>query len=132
MEVGFHSFILEGKGKLYSQSVLFFLLAIGIFLWGNVIVFAGPSSINTIDKDSRIPLSKKVLEPSKSWRTSKKSKNLWRKSEEDKLSLQKGRIKKKPSSLYDPIKDRDNWDPYSFDNNKGIHTQPPTIFKFRF
>jgi hypothetical protein len=131
MEVGFHSFILERKGKLYSQSVLFFLLAIGIFFWGNVIVFAGPSSINNIDKDSRIPLSKKVLEPSKKWRSSKKSKKLWRKSEEDKLSLQKGRIKKKPSSLYDPIKDRDNWDPYSFDN-KGIHTQPPTIFKFRF
>ena len=132
MEVGFHSFILEGKGKLYSQSVLFFLLAIGIFLWGNVIVFAGPSSIITIDKDSRIPLSKKVLEPSKNWRTSKNSKKLWRKSKEDKLSLQKGRIKKKSSSLYDPAKDRDNWDPYSFQNNQGIHTQPPTIFKFRF
>jgi len=132
MAVGFHSFIFIAMVYLYSQFVCIFLLAIGICLWGNVIVFAGPSSKNTIDKDSRIPLSKKVLEPSKKWRSSKKSKKLWRKSEEDKLNLQKGRIKKKPSSLYDPIKDRDNWDPYSFENNQGNHTRPPTIFKFRF
>lgn len=131
MEIGFHSFKL-GEGKLYSQCVLFSLLAIGISLWGNVMVSAGPTTKLSIEKDSRVPLSKRVLEPSKKWRTPKKKKNLWRELQENNMEIQKGRIKKKSSSLYGSNYERENWDPYSFSDNQGIHTKPPTLFKFRF
>lgn len=130
MEVGFHSFRLEGK--LYSQWVLFSLLALGIIFWGNVIVSAGPSTKIIVEKDSRVPLSKRALDPSKKWRTPKEDKKLWRESEENKLNIQKGRIKKKSSSLYDSVEDRENWDPYSPSNKQGNYTTPPTLFKFRF
>jgi len=134
MEVAFYSFKLEGEGKLYSQWVLFLFLALGISLWGNVIVLAGPSATIPVENDFRAPLSKRVLEPSKNWRTPKKEKNLWRESEENRSEIQKGRIKRKSSSLYDSINDREKWDPYSFSDNPGIHTTAPTntILKFRF
>jgi len=134
MEVAFYSFKLKGEGKLYSQWVLFFFLALGISLWGNVIVLAGPSTTIPVENDFRAPLSKRVLEPSKNWRTPKKEKNLWRESEENRSKIQKGRIKKKSSSLYGSINDREKWDPYSFSDNPSIRTTPPTntILKFRF
>ncbi len=134
MEVGFHSFFLEGERKLYTQSFRLFLLALGISLWGNVIVLAGPSTTIPVENDFRAPLSKRVLEPSKNWRTTKKEKNLWRESEENRLKIQEGRIKKKSSSLYGSINDREKWDPYSFSDNPSIHTTSPTntILKFRF
>jgi len=50
MEVGLHSFKLEKKEMLYSQSVPFFLLALSISLWCNVIVSAGPSTSINIEK----------------------------------------------------------------------------------
>jgi len=132
MEVGFHSYYFERGGRIYSQSVLFFILAFGFFLWGNVVVFADSSKNMSIEKDSRIPITERVLDPSKNWRAPKKSENLGRESEEHKMKIQKGRIKKKSSPLYDPNNHRDNWDPYSFRDNQGVHTQPPTLFKFRF
>jgi len=132
MEVGLHSFKLEKKEMLYSQSVPFFLLALSISLWCNVIVSAGPSTSINIEKDSRTPLSKRVFDSSKNWRTPKKKKNLWRELEENKMKIQKGRIKKKSSSLYGSIDERKNWDPYSLSDKQGIHTTPPTLFKFRF
>lgn len=132
MEVGFHSFKLAGERNLYSQWVLFSLLALSVILWGNVIVSAGPSTKIIVEKDSRVPLSKRVLDPSKKWRTPEKKKSLWRELEENKMKIQKGRIKKKSSSLYDSIDDRENWDPYSFSDDQKNYTTPPTLFKFRF
>ena len=129
MEVGIHSFKLEEEGTLYSQWVWFSLLAIGISLWGNVIVSAGPSTTIRVEKDARVPLSERVLDPSKEWRKPEKKKSLWRELEENKMEIQKDRIKKESSSLYDPKNNRDNWDPYS---NSGVHADAPTLFKFRF
>jgi hypothetical protein len=130
MEVGFHSSGL--KRNIYAQWVLFILLALGITFSGNVIVSAGPSTKITVGKDSRVPLSKRVLDPSKKWRTPKKKKKLWRELQENKLKIQQGRIKNKSSSLYGSIDDRENWDPYSFSDNQDIYTTPPTLFRFRF
>ncbi len=130
MEVEFNSFRLEGK--LFSQWVLFSLLAIGISLWGNVIVSAGPSTKIFEEKKSRVPLSERALDPSKEWRTPEEEKQLWREMEENKLKIQKGRIKKKSSPLYDSVEDRETWDPYSPTNKQGNYTTPPTLFKFRF
>lgn len=132
MEIGFHSFKLEREGKFFSQSVLLFVLALVISLWGNVIVVAGPVTKITVDKDSRVPYSKRILDPSKKWRAPKKSKKGWRESDEDKLKIQKGRIKKKSSSLYGSVYDRKNWDPYDVREQQGIHSDAPTLFKFRF
>ena len=132
MEVGYFAFKFEKEGKLYSQSVLFFLLALCISLWCNVIVLAGPSTTMNVDKDSRIPLSKRVLDSSKKWRAPEKKKNLWRQLQENSLKIQQGRIKNKSSSLYDSIEERKNWDPYSNSGNQGIYSKAPTLFKFRF
>ena len=110
MEVAFYSFKSKGEGKLYSQWVLFFFLALGISLWGNVMVLAGPST-TTLENDFRTPLSKRVFYPTKDWRIPPKKKNLWRESEENKSKIQKGRIKRKSSSLYGSINDREKWDP---------------------
>ena len=132
MEVEFHSFKLERRGGFYSHSVLFFPLALGFSLWCNVIVFADPSTKELATEDSRISLSKRVLDPSKNWRTPKKSKYDWRESEEQKLNDQKGRIKKNSSSLYGSNNEGDKWDPYSFKSKHGTHTQAATLFKFRF
>jgi hypothetical protein len=132
MEVEFHSFNLERRGGFYFQSFLFFLLALGFSLWGNVIVFADPSTKVFATEDSRTPISKRVLDPSKNWRTPKKSKYHWREPEEHKSKDQKGRIKKKSSSLYGSNNEGDNWDPYSFRSKQGTHTQPATLFKLRF
>jgi len=132
MEIEFSSYKLGGQERLYSQSVLVFLLALGLFLWGNFIVFANPSLNRSIEEDSKIPLSKRIFDSSGEWRAPKKSKNIWRESEEHQLTIQNDRIKKKTSSLYDPNRDRDNWDPYSFDNNSDVQTKPAKIFEFRF
>lgn len=132
MEIEFSSYKLGGQERLYSQSVLVFLLALGLFLWGNFIVFANPSSNRSIEEDSKIQLSKRIFDSSGEWRAPKKSKNIWRESGEHKLTIQNDRIKKKSSSLYDPTRDRDNWDPYSFDNNSDVQTKPAKIFEFRF
>ena len=131
MEVAFYSFKLDCGWKLYSQWVLFFFLVLAISLWGNVIVLAGPST-TTFENDLRTPPSKGVLGLSKEWRTPKKKKNRWRESENNKLKTQKGRIKKGSSSPYGPISERENWDPYSFSDNKSIHTTAPTLLRFRF
>ncbi len=132
MEIGFDSFKCN-KEKKVSQFVVFFILALGFSLWGNVLVLAGPSTGVTVQEDSRMPLSKRVLDPSKTLRTPEKSKEqLWRESEEEKIKLQKGRIKKDSSSLYDSSEEREHWDPYSVRENQGVHTKPPTLFKFRF
>jgi len=132
MEVELYSFKLDCEWKLYSQWVLFFLLALGISLLGNVIVLAGPSITETIENDFRTPMSKEVFGPSKKWRTPKKKKNHWRATEEERLKFQKGRIKKKSPPMYGSRTDRENWDPYSYAESKGIHTRPATILKFRF
>ncbi len=132
MEVEFFPYKLQGRERLYSQSVLFFLLALGLFLWGNVIVFADPSSGISVEENSKIPLSKRIFESSGEWRAPQKSKNIWRELEQDKLKIQKGRIKRKLSSLYDPTKARDNWDPYSIVDDQDTQTKPAKVFEFRF
>lgn len=130
MEVEFHPFRLEKK--LFSQWIMFSLLAIGVSIWGNVIVSAGSSTKITVDEGSRVPLSERVLDSSKEWRAPEKKKSLWRELEENKVKMQKGRMKKKSSSFYDSTDDRKNWDPYSSLDNQKNHTTPPTLFKFRF
>ena len=74
MEVEFHSFKWERKGGFYSQSVLFFLLALGFSLWGNVIVFADPSTKVFATEDSRIPSFKESFGPIEKLEDAKKVK----------------------------------------------------------
>ena len=95
-------------------------------------VSASPPSTVDVGKDFRSPLSERVLDPSKEWRAPKEEEKQWRESEEDKIKLQKGRIKKKSFSLYGPIDEREKWDPYSLEDKQGAHSKPATIFKFRF
>jgi hypothetical protein len=133
MEIEFSSYQLGERERFCSQSILVFLLALGLILWGNFIVFANPSSSSSIEEDSRVPLSKRVFDSSGEWRAPpQKSKNKWRESEEQKLTLQKDRIKKKTSSLYNPTLGRDNWDPYAIESGSLVQTTPATLFKFKF
>jgi hypothetical protein len=132
MEIEYYSYKFDGQERFYSQSVLIFILALGLFLWGNLIVFANPSTSKSIEEDSKIPLSKRVFDSSGEWRTPQESKNKWRESEEHKLTLQKSRIKKKTSSLYDPTKAQDNWDPYSSPGHPDTLTRPAKVFEFKF
>jgi hypothetical protein len=123
----------DERERFYFQSVLFFLLALGFFLWGHVVVLANPSSTKSIEEDSKIPLSKRTFDSSGQWRAPKKSKNKWRESEEHKLTLQKDRIQKKTSSLYDPTQAQDNWDPYAFPpGHPDSLTRPAKVFEFKF
>ncbi len=86
-----------------------------------------------MEEDSKIPLSKGILDSSGEWRALKKSEDIWRESEEHKLSIENDRIRKKSSPLYGSPKDRDNWDPYDSpgDGNNDL-TKPAKIFEFRF
>jgi hypothetical protein len=85
MEIEFSS---DERERFYSQSVLVFLLALGLMLWGNLIVFASPSSDSYFEEDSRVPLSKRAFDSAGEWRAPQKPKNKWRESEEEKLTLQ--------------------------------------------
>jgi hypothetical protein len=133
MEVDFFSCKLDGRERLYSQSVLFFLLALGLSLGGNYIVYADPSSRMYIDENSKVPLSKRTFDSSGQWRAPEKPKSKWRESEEHRLTLQNDRMKKKSSSIYDTPQVRDNWDPYASPGagNNSL-TKPAKIFEFRF
>ncbi len=132
MEIEYYSYKLDGGERFYPQSVLVFLFALGLFLWGNFIVFADTSSNMSIEEDSKIPLSSRIFDSAGEWRAPQKTKNKWRESEQNKLTVQKGRIKKKTSSLYNPTLDRDNWDSYSTLDNPDAHTKPAKVFEFRF
>ncbi|MEE8269932.1 MAG: hypothetical protein V3R23_07935, partial [Nitrospinaceae bacterium] len=92
MEIEFFSYKLAGKERFYSQSFLFFLLALGLSLGGNFIVYANPSSNMSIEEDAKIPLSKRAFDSSGQWRAPQKPKNTWRESEEHKLTLRNDRI----------------------------------------
>ncbi len=133
MEIDCFSSKLDGRERFYSQSVLFFLLALGLSIGGNFIVYADPSSNITIDENSKISLSKGILDSSGEWRAPQKPKNTWRESEEHNMTLQNDRIQRKSSSLYDSPQARDNWDPYSSpgDGNNML-TKPAKVFEFRF
>ena len=133
MEIDFLSYKLDGRGRFYSQSVLFFLLALGLSLAGNYIVYADPSSRMYIDENSKVPLSKRTFDSSGQWRAPEKPKNTWRESEEHRLTLQNDRMKKKSSSIYDTPQVRDNWDPYdSPGDGNNMLTKPAKVFEFRF
>jgi hypothetical protein len=129
MEIEFSS---DERERFYSQSVLVFLLALGLMLWGNLIVFASPSSDSYFEEDSRVPLSKRAFDSAGEWRAPQKPKNKWRESEEEKLTLQNSRIKKKTSSLYNPSMSQDNWDPYSSPGHPDTLTRPAKVFEFKF
>ena len=133
MEIEFSSYKLEEGERFISQSVLVFLLALGLFLWGNFIVFANPSSPRFVEEDSKVPLSTRAFDSSGEWRAPHKPKKSWREVEEHRLTLQNDRIKKKSSSLYNPSMDRDNWDPYSSPGaGNNALTKPAKVFEFRF
>ena len=109
-----------------------FLLALGLTLWGNLFVFANPSSKSSIEEDSRVPLSKRVFDSAGEWRAPEKPKNKWRESKEERLSVQKSRIKKGTSSLYNPSMSQDNWDPYSPMGHPDTLNRPAKVFEFKF
>ena len=132
MEIEFFPYKLDERERFYSQSVLFFLLALGLLLWGHVVVHANPSSNRSIEEDSKVPLSKRVFDSSGTWRAPQKPKSKWRESKEERLTIQKDRIQKKPSSLYDPSKAQDNWDPYSSTGHPDNLTKPAKVFEFKF
>lgn len=132
MEIGFFSYKWDERERFYSQSVLFFLLALGLLLWGHVVVHANPSSNRSIEEDSKVPLSKRVFDSSGTWRAPKKSKNVWRKPKQNKVTIQKDRIQRKTSSLYDPTRSHDNWDPYSSMGHPDTLTKPAKVFEFKF
>jgi hypothetical protein len=133
MEIAFFSYKLDREERFFSQSVLVFLLALGLFLWGNFVVFANPSSRMYIEENSKVPLSKRTFDSSGQWRAPEKPKNTWRESEEHRLTLQNDRMKKKSSSIYETPQVRDNWDPYdSPGDGNNMLTKPAKIFEFRF
>ncbi len=132
MEIDFFSTKWNEQERFYSQSMLVLFLTFGIILWGNFIVFADPSLKIPVEEDSKVPLSNRIFESSEEWRTPKEPEKNWRESEEDKMTLEKGRIKKKPSSLYDPIPSQDNWDPYSSPGHPDTLTRPAKVFEFKF
>jgi hypothetical protein len=130
MEIDFTS---DDRERFYSQSVLVFFLALGLILWGNLIVFANPSSESFLGEDSRVPLSKRAFDSAGEWRAPEKSKKKWRQSEEEQITLQNSRIKKGTSSLYNPSMKQDNWDPYSFPpGHPDSLTRPAKVFEFKF
>jgi hypothetical protein len=132
MEIEFPSYKLNEGKRFFSQPVLVFLLTLGLFLWGNSIVFANPSSNRPTEEDSKIPLSKRTFDSSGEWRSPQEPKNKWRESEERRLTIQKDRIKKKKSSLYGSPRVEDNWDPYSPGDGNNMLTRPAKVFEFRF
>ncbi len=132
MEIECSACRLDDRERFYSQSSLIFLLALGLMLWGNLIVFASPSSEGFFEDDSRVPLSKRAFDSAGEWRAPKKPKNKWRESKEERLNLQKSRIKKNTSSLYNPSMNQDNWDPYSPMGHPDTLTRPAKVFEFKF
>jgi hypothetical protein len=133
MEIELVSYKLDGRERFYSQSILFFLLALGLSLWGNYIVYADPSSSLSIEENSKVPLSKRTFDSSGQWRAPEKPKNKWRESEDNRLTIENDRMKKKSSSIYDTPQVQGNWDPYA---NPGAGnntlTKPAKVFEFRF
>ena len=132
MEIGFFSYRWVDREQFYSQSGLVLLLVLGLFLWGNMVVFANPSSSASMEEDSRVPLSKRVFDSAGEWRTPEKPKNKWRESEAERMELQNSRIKKNTSSLYNPSMPQDNWDPFSSPGHPDNQTTPAKVFEFRF
>lgn len=133
MEIEFFSYKLAGRERFYSQSFLFFLLALGLSLGGNFIVYADPSSRMYIDEDSKVLLSKRTFDSSGQWRAPEKPKNKWRESEENRMTIESDRMKKKSSSIYNTPQARDNWDPYaSPGSGSNSLTKPAKVFEFRF
>ena len=132
MEIEFFSTKWDERERFYSQSVLVFVLALGLSLWSSWVVFADPSHKIPVEEDSRVPLSNRIFESAGEWRTPKEPEKNWRESEEQKLTLQKDRIKKNTSSLYNPALNQDNWDPYSIESSPDAQTTPATLFKFKF
>ena len=129
MEIEFSSYDRE---RFYTQSALVFLLGMGLLLWGNMVVFANPSSSSLVEEDSRVPLSKRVFESAGEWRAPEKPKKKWRESKEERMNLQNSRIKKGTSSLYNPSIPQDNWDPFSSPGHPDNQTTPAKVFEFRF
>jgi len=133
MEIEFSSYKWGERERLHFQSALVFFLALGLILWGNLIVFANPSSSSSMGENSRVPLSKRAFDSSGEWRASQKPKSKWRESEEQRMTLQNSRIKTKTSSLYNPSMAHDNWDPYSpTGDGNDMLTKPAKVFEFRF
>ena len=132
MEIEFLSAKWDERERFYSQSVLVFVLALGLSLWGSLIVFADPTHKIPFEEDSKVPLSNRIFESSGEWRTPKEPEKNWRESEKNKMTLEKGRIKKNTSSLYNPALGQDNWDPYAIESGSLVQTTPSTLFKFKF
>jgi hypothetical protein len=132
MEIESFLYKLGGRERFYSQSVLVFLLALGLSLWGNFVVLANPSSDSFFEEDSRVPLSKRAFDSAGEWRAPQKDKKKWREPEDQKLTIQKDRIQKKTSSLYNPSLKQDNWDPYSSAGHPDNLTRPAKVFEFKF
>jgi len=132
MEIDFFSTQWHERERFYSQSILVFVLVLGLTLWSYLIVFADPSLKVPAKEDSRVPLSDRVFDSSGEWRAPQEPENSWRESEQNKMTLEKGRIKKKSSSLYNPTQEQDNWDPYSSPGHPDTLTKPAKVFKFKF
>jgi hypothetical protein len=132
MEIESFLYKLDDRERFYSQSVLVFLLVLGLTLWGNFVVLANPSSDSFFEEDSKVPLSKRAFDSVGEWRAPQKAKKKWRESDEERLTLQNSRIKKETSSLYDPTKAQDNWDPYSSMGHPDTLTRPAKVFEFKF
>jgi len=132
MEIEFSSTKWNEQERLYPQSMLVLFLALGIILWGNFIVFADPSSTFSVEEDSKVPLSDRVFDSAGEWRAPQKPKSKWREPKEKRLTIQKDRIQKKKSSLYDPIPGQDNRDPYSSPGHPDNLTKPAKILEFKF
>lgn len=133
MEIEFYFNPSESRERFLAQSGLVLLLALGLILWGHWIVFADPSLNVPVQEDSRVPLSKRVFDSAGEWRaTEEESERKWRESEEERLTLQKSRIKKKSSSLYNPSVSQDDWDPFSPMGHPDTLTRPAKVFEFKF
>ncbi len=123
-----------------DRSTAWYLCGVLIFLFtARVAVLADPAPPLPAGEDSRIPLSQRVFDMKKKWRESEKPEHKWRDSEnksmtlENKsMTLEKERFQSPPPPLYDPREHPDPWDPFSSIPEDGVHTTPPTLFKFRF
>lgn len=132
MEIGFFSAKWSEGERFYSQSVLVLVIAVGLSLWGSLVVFADPNFKIPVEEDSKVPLSNRVFESAGEWRAPQESKEVWRKPEPHELTLKNDRIKKNSSSLYNPTPGHDNWDPYAIESGSLVQTSPATLFKFKF
>ena len=132
MEIDLFSTKWNEQERFYSQSMLVLFLVLGLTLWSHWIALADPALNVPAQEDSKVPLSKRVFDSAGEWRPPQEPEKKWRESEENKMTLEKGRIKKKSSSLYDPALGQDNWDPYSSPGHPDTLTRPAKVFEFKF